>query len=531
MGITAFLVVSSMMMTYLVFSSLKTIQSEFYTLKDRNAKAEILTIEVARDLNLISRLTRDIMLGNDFDKGMERFEKTSTEITKNFEEIEKLSPPNEAADVKDAKEKTLQFVGVAREIMLSIGKSDKSQASLSAAYQRYKIEATPPAEAGREAFERVVKQKELAASASVKDVDDSISFGTKSMLIFGGIVFIFGFIPLVVISKGIVFRLSELQQNIENISESKDLTRQVKMQSHDEIGRIADGFDHLIEIMSNTIKDIKTEASETAAVASELSKTSIQIGKRAEEETKVVISTSDGGNKIKSALESSISSANQTRDDIKRANEDLSNSRIEIVKLTNSVKANAEEDTELAAKLEHLATEAEQVKQVLGVINDIADQTNLLALNAAIEAARAGEHGRGFAVVADEVRKLAERTQKSLVEINATISSIVEAINNVSSQMGDKVENIQEMIHATMDVENKINQSVEVMVTATHAVQMLVDSSLSNAKGTETIISQIEEIRTISTSNMKSVDDIAAAAENLYKMTRDVDDKLNRFKT
>ena len=69
------------------------------------------------------------------------------------------------------------------------------------------------------------------------------------------------------------------------------------------------------------------------------------------------------------------------------------------------------------------------------------------------------------------------------------------------------------------------------MVTATHAVQMLVDSSLSNAKGTETIISQIEEIRTISTSNMKSVDDIAAAAENLYKMTRDVDDNLNRFKT
>ena len=94
MGITAFLVVSSMMMTYLVFSSLKTIQSEFYTLKDPNAKAEILTIEVARDLNLISRLTRDIMLGNYFVKGMERFEKTSTEITKNFEEIEKLSPPN-----------------------------------------------------------------------------------------------------------------------------------------------------------------------------------------------------------------------------------------------------------------------------------------------------------------------------------------------------------------------------------------------------------------------------------------------------
>jgi methyl-accepting chemotaxis protein len=351
------------------------------------------------------------------------------------------------------------------------------------------------------------------------------------MFIFGALVFVCGFVPLVLISRDIVFRLSNLQMKMKEISDSKDLTKKVQPKSLDEIGLIADDFNKLIKIMHDTVNEIKTQASETAQVASNLNLTSTQIGQRAEEEHKVVLETSVSGNRIKHALEESILSANSTRDGIIKANTDLSDSRSDIVKMANSVKDGAEEDTELAGKLEHLATEAEQVKQILSVISDIADQTNLLALNAAIEAARAGEHGRGFAVVADEVRKLAERTQKSLVEINATISAIVEAINTVSSQMGDKVEKIESMIKNTLHVENKINQSVEIMVNATHAVEMLVDSSLRNAKDTEKIISQIEEVKVISSSNTQSVEDIANAAQVLYKMTKDLDEKLNRFRT
>lgn len=457
----------------------------------------------------------------------ERLAKETEALEKVFQEYEKMiSDDKDKAMLQADRDAAKGYVSLLNEIMELSKKGQEEEAkALLLAKHKETVAKLNDAIQNHLVYNSELSKTHAKGAEAEKNSADMI------MIIIGLIVVVFTIAMSMWIIKSIMDGVHTIRDGMSSFVQDKELKFRIRYDNNNEIKEIINSFNTLVETLEVTIVDAKESSNENASVSHELSSTSLHIGKNAEESARIVNKTIDEMGSIKAFVQQTAVMSETTKQEIVHAGEKLERSKNEIIALREEVNLASEAESALAVKLEEMSRDADQVKQILTVISDIADQTNLLALNAAIEAARAGEHGRGFAVVADEVRKLAERTQKSLFEINATINVIVQSIMDSAEQMGKNAENIMRLVEVSGNVEEMIVDTSTIMSTSVDSVSKSAESSLKIAGDTEKIMDMVSNINDLTNQNARSVEEIASAAEHLYQLTEGLSGKLNQFKS
>jgi len=196
----------------------------------------------------------------------------------------------------------------------------------------------------------------------------------------------------------------------------------------------------------------------------------------------------------------------------------------------STMRAIAEKVKESAQVMVQLGASTQEIGDIINVINDIADQTNLLALNAAIEAARAGEHGRGFAVVADEVRKLAERTQNATSEITSMISNLQTESSKAVSNIESGVHEVQKGTEVADQAGLRLSEIIEYNTITTDMINQIATAAEEQSTNTNEISSSVTEINSVTEENSLQVSIINEASQHLSEIAESLKAKVSVFK-
>ncbi|WP_319244581.1 methyl-accepting chemotaxis protein [uncultured Propionivibrio sp.] len=320
-----------------------------------------------------------------------------------------------------------------------------------------------------------------------------------------------------VVTREIRSRMTRLAELMRNVAETLDFTARVKITRMDELGMSGDAFNQLLDRMQTNLRDIAGHAKSVFTAAEELATNSTQVATASSQQAE---SASNMAATVEQMTVSVNHVADRALETSSLANESgrlSGEGEIVINDATEEIQNIANTVTEASALIRELEESSQQISNVVQVIKEVAEQTNLLALNAAIEAARAGEQGRGFAVVADEVRKLAERTSVSTQEIATTITAMRNSASNAVSSMTEIVAKVHVGVGKAQTANASIKQIGERARGSVGMVEEIAEAIREQGAATNNIATQVERIAQMS-------EECSAAAANSAESARSLDE-------
>ncbi len=322
--------------------------------------------------------------------------------------------------------------------------------------------------------------------------------------------------------------LGESSEILEIMADG-DFTRRIKGSYRGAYQKIQNNINNLADSLNLTISEVSKSASEVAMSASQISSSTeemaagaqeqsaqtSEVAKSIEEMTRTILQTSKNASNASSFSKDAGERA-------KRGVEKVEDSEKGMNRIVNSAETTY-------SIISTLAQRTEQIGEITSVIDDIADQTNLLALNAAIEAARAGEQGRGFAVVADEVRKLAERTTRATKEIAQTIKAIQSEAREADHSMGEAKEAVNSGIKINQELHIALQEILDSSIQVSDEINQVASASEQQSAASEQISKNIDSISTVTQETTSGIHQIAGAAEDLNRLTVNLQEVIAKF--
>lgn len=321
-----------------------------------------------------------------------------------------------------------------------------------------------------------------------------------------------------------------LLENMDKFADGDLTITLIPEKENDEIGRLFLGFNEVLGRLREMIAKV-TEAIETTASATQqISSSTEQLASSSQEFTSQVHEITSAVEEMTKTILETSKNASLAAESSKFAHKTAERGSNKIIETKEGIKSIVNTAQNTGRIIASLASKTEQIGEITQVINDIADQTNLLALNAAIEAARAGEQGRGFAVVADEVRKLAERTTKATKEIAEMIKQIQSEAKDANESMTEAQLSVENGMRLTEEIGVVLKEILDANTKVSDVINHVAVASEEQSATAEQISRNLETMSNVTNESATGIEQVAKSAEELNRLTVNLQNLIKQFK-